>query len=315
MLVLAFMTLVLLKSAIVRARPFALLSLFSPSLSLFSRIVDSQHEISSISWLENQDVSPAFEMSRPIILGTSLLFSTRLQNRFAEEEKGQWPSATYLAEDKIRNILSCGSLRTMSKIVKKVVKRNPLNALKRKRASDSIEAVQATRRVTAENILGIVEHLKRKDPTLRNVIEVLGPPLSLVSRIKGDAFTSLVKSIVGQQLSSKAAASIFCRVQDQCGGQGAHVVPEKILGAGTEKLRTLGLSGRKVEYVQDLASKFLSGELSNEKLASLSRDEVMEALIKVRGLGEWSVHMFQIFHLGEPGKFKSFLLASSLPPD
>ena len=211
--------------------------------------------------------------------------------------------------------LSCGSLRTMSKIVKKVVKRNPLNALKRKRASDSIEAVQATRRVTAENILGIVEHLKRKDPTLRNVIEVLGPPLSLVSRIKGDAFTSLVKSIVGQQLSSKAAASIFCRVQDQCGGQGAHVVPEKILGAGTEKLRTLGLSGRKVEYVQDLASKFLSGELSNEKLASLSRDEVMEALIKVRGLGEWSVHMFQIFHLGEPGKFKSFLLASSLPPD
>ena len=121
--------------------------------------------------------------------------------------------------------LSCGSLRTMSKIVKKVVKRNPLNALKRKRASDSIEAVQATRRVTAENILGIVEHLKRKDPTLRNVIEVLGPPLSLVSRIKGDAFTSLVKSIVGQQLSSKAAASIFRRVQDQCGGQGAHVVP------------------------------------------------------------------------------------------
>ncbi len=141
------------------------------------------------------------------------------------------------------------------------------------------------------------------------MIEKTGPPASLVGPRRRDAFTSLVKSVVGQQLSVKAAATIFSRVQDCCAcqdsldpeepGAGERVSPREVLARSEGELRSAGLSGRKVEYVRDLATKFSKGHLSDAKLDAMTGDEVMQALIQVKGLGEWSVNMFQMFHLRE----------------
>ena len=157
----------------------------------------------------------------------------------------------------------------------------------------------AMRRLDSSNVKTVLSLLQEKDAVLSRMIRTIGAPLSLATRSNQDAFTSLVKSIVSQQLSNKAAGSIYKRVQDACGEEGGLLTPDAMLRKSHEELRKLGLSGRKCEYINDLAQRFKSGELADDKLKTMSNEEVMDALIKVRGLGEWSVHMFQIFHLGE----------------
>jgi DNA-3-methyladenine glycosylase II len=117
-------------------------------------------------------------------------------------------------------------------------------------------------------------------------------------RPKGDAYGALLRAIVGQQLSVKAAATIFDRVLALFGGK--MPTAQQLLDADESELRAAGLSGRKVEYLKDLAARTLSGELELDRFGELSDDEIIAELTAVRGLGVWTAHMFLIFHLERP---------------
>jgi DNA-3-methyladenine glycosylase II len=103
---------------------------------------------------------------------------------------------------------------------------------------------------------------------------------------------------VGQQLSTKAAASIWRRVQESFGA--ATPTPRELLAADPERLRAAGLSRAKVEYLRDLAERVENGELDLKRIAELPDEDVIAALIEIKGVGRWTAEMFLIFHLGRP---------------
>ncbi len=113
-----------------------------------------------------------------------------------------------------------------------------------------------------------------------------------------DHYTTLVRSIVGQQLSVKAASTIYGRVVEHFGGQAP--TPEQILAADPEALRAAGLSRAKVAYLRSLAEHVLEGSLELDRFGELPDDEVMGVLVAVKGVGEWTAHMFLMFQLGRP---------------
>jgi DNA-3-methyladenine glycosylase II len=114
----------------------------------------------------------------------------------------------------------------------------------------------------------------------------------------GDAYGTLVRSITGQQLSTKAAATIYGRLTALYGGQTPS--PEQIIATDPERLRAVGLSGAKAAYLRNLAEHIVDGELPIDGLAEMSDEDVYAALIAVKGLGRWTVDMFLMFHLGRP---------------
>lgn len=143
--------------------------------------------------------------------------------------------------------------------------------------------------------------LRAADPVMGRLIDELGPPdeaLRRRGRRPGDAYGALVRSIVGQQLSTKAARSIFERLVELFGGHTP--TPRQLLGADPEEVRAVGLSRAKVAFLRDLAEHVEDGELELERLPELPDEQVAEQLTAVRGLGPWTVDMFLIFHLGRP---------------
>jgi DNA-3-methyladenine glycosylase II len=145
-----------------------------------------------------------------------------------------------------------------------------------------------------------VEHLRNSDETLARVIDERGP-LDLEARRRGrpqDAYGALLRSIVGQQLSVKAARAIYNRVMDLFDGRTP--TAEELLDADPDALRAAGLSRAKVNYVRSLAEHVISGELELDRLEDLSDEEIARELVAVKGLGQWSVDMFLLFHLGRP---------------
>jgi DNA-3-methyladenine glycosylase II len=145
-----------------------------------------------------------------------------------------------------------------------------------------------------------LEHLRGSDDTLRAIIDERGP-LDLEARRRGrpeDPYGALLRSIVGQQLSVKAARSIYGRLTDHFGG--ATPTPQALLDADPDALRGAGLSRAKVNYLRSLAEHVLSGELELERLDELGDEEVERKVTAVKGLGQWTAHMFLIFHLGRP---------------
>jgi DNA-3-methyladenine glycosylase II len=148
------------------------------------------------------------------------------------------------------------------------------------------------------------KHLVAADPTLGAVIERVGK-IDLSTRLRrrkeerpADAYGALLRAIVGQQLSTKAARTIYLRVLDLF--DGSTPSPEQLLAASEQGLRAAGLSGRKTEYIRDLASHVLEGELELDRLEQLSDEEVIKEIVAVRGLGRWTAEMFLLFHLERP---------------
>lgn len=146
--------------------------------------------------------------------------------------------------------------------------------------------------------------LAAADPTMAALIERIGP-IDLRKRLRrraeerpADAYGALLRTIVGQQLSTKAARTIYLRILDLFGGRTP--APAQLLETGEADLRAAGLSGRKVGYVRDLAAHVLAGELELDRLDELSDEQVIEEIVAVRGLGLWSAEMFLIFHLERP---------------
>jgi DNA-3-methyladenine glycosylase II len=146
-----------------------------------------------------------------------------------------------------------------------------------------------------------VEHLRAADPVLRSIIDSYGPE-ALGDRRAGrpnDHYGALVRSIVGQQLSTKAARAIYNRLTDRFGGRTP--TPQEVLADDEEELRAAaGLSRAKVGFLRSLAEHVLDGSLELERLDELPDDEVIAELVAVRGLGVWSAHMFLMFHLQRP---------------
>jgi DNA-3-methyladenine glycosylase II len=146
--------------------------------------------------------------------------------------------------------------------------------------------------------------LAATDPTMAALVERVGK-IDLETRLKrrseerpADAYGALLRAIVGQQLSTKAARTIYGRVLDLF--DGSTPTPEQLLEADETDLRAAGLSGRKVEYVRDLASHVIEGELELDRLDQLPDEEVIEEIVVVRGLGIWTAEMFLLFHLERP---------------
>jgi DNA-3-methyladenine glycosylase II len=113
-----------------------------------------------------------------------------------------------------------------------------------------------------------------------------------------DPWAVLVSAVVGQQLSAKAAATIRARLMEPYGDR--MPTPAELLEADEKDLRAAGLSGRKVEYVRDLARHVAEGELDLDALATMSDEEAISEITAVRGFGRWSAEMFLIFQLGRP---------------
>jgi DNA-3-methyladenine glycosylase II len=148
------------------------------------------------------------------------------------------------------------------------------------------------------------KQLAASDPTMAALIERIGE-IDLETRLRrrreerpADAYGALLRAIVGQQLSTKAARTIYGRVLELF--DGSTPVPEQLLEVDEADLRAAGLSGRKVEYIRDLASHVLDGELELDRLGELSDEEVIEEIVAVRGLGVWTAEMFLMFHLERP---------------
>ncbi len=124
-------------------------------------------------------------------------------------------------------------------------------------------------------------------------------PLAPAQRRRGrpdDAYGSLVRTIVGQQLSTKAARSIYGRLTKLFGDRPP--TPGELLSTDDELLRTCGLSRPKVRYLRDLADRVISGAIDLRSLHDLPDDEVIQQITAVKGLGRWSADMFLMFHLG-----------------
>jgi len=137
------------------------------------------------------------------------------------------------------------------------------------------------------------EHLRQHDKILAPIIDASG---LATFEPHTDYYGALVNSIIGQQLSVKAAASIKARFRDLFGG--AMPTPEQILETSFEDLRGVGFSRAKIKYVQDLAQHILDGKVRFDKLDQQTNQEIIAELTDVKGIGEWTVHMFLMFCMG-----------------
>ena len=138
-----------------------------------------------------------------------------------------------------------------------------------------------------------INYLKRKDKKLAWAIEQIG---HIERRLDVDLFASVVRHIVGQQISSKAQATVWARLEDRL----SVVTPASVHAASPEELQSLGMSLRKAEYIKDFASKIVSGEFALQAVEQLSDEEAIAALSSLKGIGRWTAEMILLFCLQRP---------------
>jgi DNA-3-methyladenine glycosylase II len=148
------------------------------------------------------------------------------------------------------------------------------------------------------DVAAATRHLSRADPVMRKIVKSVGP-CDLRPGSRGDHFTTLLRAIVGQQLSAKAAETIWQRVL-VLNGDGKRLRPESVLALSDAQLRGAGMSNAKVAYAKDLAARIVSAELRLNRLGRMDDEAIIELLTSVNGIGRWTVEMFLIFKLGRP---------------
>ena len=140
----------------------------------------------------------------------------------------------------------------------------------------------------------------KRDPRFARLIKTHGPPKFKWNNFeRGDVFQSLCRSIIYQQISGKAAASILDRFKAIFHPK-RFPSPEMVIKVSAQKLRKAGLSMQKISYLKDLACKFFNGTIKHESLRQMNNDEIIEHITRVKGIGSWTVHMFLIFTLNRP---------------
>jgi DNA-3-methyladenine glycosylase II len=140
-----------------------------------------------------------------------------------------------------------------------------------------------------------VNHLKKSDPVLAKLIAEIGP-CRYDRRNYGSHFDALCRSIISQQLSTKAASTIHRRFLDLFENQ--HATPEALLAVPEDQLRSVGLSRQKTAYLRDLAERVHTGALPLDHLGELADQAIIDYLIQVKGIGVWTAQMFLMFQLG-----------------
>jgi DNA-3-methyladenine glycosylase II len=145
-----------------------------------------------------------------------------------------------------------------------------------------------------------VAALREADPVMARLIEEHAAVVrrDLKHDRPGDAYGALLRSIVGQQLSTKAASTIYGRMMDIFGGHAP--TPRELLAADPEEIRAAGLSRPKIAYLRDLAQHVEDGTLELDRLDELADEEVSAQLTAIKGLGQWTADMFLMFHLRRP---------------
>jgi DNA-3-methyladenine glycosylase II len=145
------------------------------------------------------------------------------------------------------------------------------------------------------------KHLKRRDRVLQRLIPQFGEARL---RSRGDAFTTLARSVVGQQISVKAAQSVWERFAalagPVAGADAVLVQPQDVLALSIVQMRSAGLSARKCEYLQDLARHFVDGQVHEAQWGAMDDESIIAELVHIRGIGRWTAEMFLIFHLMRP---------------
>lgn len=138
-----------------------------------------------------------------------------------------------------------------------------------------------------------INYLKRKDKKLAWAIEQIG---HIERRLDVDLFASVVRHIVGQQISSKAQATVWARLEAKL----KTVTPLAIYAASADELQALGMSLRKAEYIKDFASKIVNGEFDLQAVEQMSDAEAIAALSSLKGIGRWTAEMILLFCLQRP---------------
>src|SRR5215510_558402 len=147
--------------------------------------------------------------------------------------------------------------------------------------------------MTNNQIQHALRHLRRADPVMRDVIRRAGP---FTLRLHRNRFRALVFSILGQQISGKAAASIRAKLVEYL--KPDEVSPVSLARLSPEQLRSVGVSLQKAGYLLDLAQRVDRGDLRLDRMASMRDEKVIETLVQVKGIGVWTAQMFLIFSLG-----------------
>lgn len=138
-----------------------------------------------------------------------------------------------------------------------------------------------------------INYLKRKDKKLAWAIEQIG---HIERRLDADLFASVVRHIVGQQISSKAQATVWARLENRL----SVVTPASVHAASPEELQSLGMSLRKAEYIKDFADKIVNGEFDLQAVEQLPDEEAIAALSSLKGIGRWTAEMILLFCLQRP---------------
>jgi DNA-3-methyladenine glycosylase II len=155
--------------------------------------------------------------------------------------------------------------------------------------------------MTADDMARARRVLMRRDPLLAPIIKKYGP-CGIKTGRERDIFCGLVEAIVSQQLSTRAAATIYGRLRALL-PNGGPPTPEAIVPLSDETLRGVGLSRQKLSYLRDLSGKMLDGSINPHSLATMSDDEIVAELTKIKGIGRWTVEMLLIFRLTRPDVF------------
>jgi DNA-3-methyladenine glycosylase II len=142
------------------------------------------------------------------------------------------------------------------------------------------------------DLLEAIDFLGESDPVMRDWFREHGIP---VLEVEEDSYFSLIGMIMGQQLSSKAADTIFRRFIAKAGDE---LTPERVLALEDEEMRTVGLSRQKIAYIKDLSHHFQESPHIYNDLHSMEVEVVYEHLIKIKGIGPWTIEMFEMFTLG-----------------
>ena len=138
-----------------------------------------------------------------------------------------------------------------------------------------------------------IQWLRSRDPVLGEAMDKIG---HIDRQVTSDLFTALVNVIVGQQISAKAQATIWGRMQEKLG----EITPESIGSISTEELQTCGISTRKASYIKEAANSVLDGNLDLDALRTFSDDEVCKRLSQIKGIGVWTAEMLMTFSMQRP---------------
>ena len=147
----------------------------------------------------------------------------------------------------------------------------------------------------AKELAAIKKKISRIDPAFTSAIKNLEPCTFGLVKPKLSQYQSLIRAVIAQQVSTAAAQTITARLETKCAGS---ITAEKVGALTSKQLQSVGLTGAKVRTISELTAAALSGEINFRKFAHMSDEEIIQELVPLFGIGQWTVEMFLIFHLG-----------------